>query len=251
MWCGISSRHPSSWRHCARWDTQCQDSALVLRLGTNVTVFFVPANHGAWHVGVAANAAQQPQLSQQTSSAMAADLWVSARWVTQRRNTWPNAWGNDLGCLLHLRRALSRAGSPHCCVKSSLFVWSPHESSPARCTCTSLSSCMHDEPARNHPPWAGFIGPPFHEACTTTYSDCLLAECFLEMNLSWAWWLWINDRDQPKPSTRRVAENGKRSRPNTQTKQAWREQDGPGAAANFASPRYIKKKRSARTRLTW
>ena len=66
---------------------QCQDTALVLRLGTNVTVFFVTANHGAWHVGGRGKRGTATAAIAANGSAMAADLWVSARWVTQRGNT--------------------------------------------------------------------------------------------------------------------------------------------------------------------
>ena len=66
---------------------QCQDTVLVLRPVTNITVFWSMPTMMLGMKGVAANAAQQPQPAQQTSSAMAADLWVSARWVTQRGNS--------------------------------------------------------------------------------------------------------------------------------------------------------------------
>ena len=130
---------------------QCQDTALVLHLVTNTTVFLVHANHDAWHVG----GSRQTRHSKRSDSSKRVQPWrptSGCRPGSRKEATpEPNALGKRSRLSLALQWSPFRRWQPALLRQEQPLLLAPDESSPARCTCTSLRSCMHGEPERNHP----------------------------------------------------------------------------------------------------
>ena len=163
---------------------QCQDTALVLRLGTNVTVLLVHANHGAWHVrgrgkrGTATAAIATNEFSHGGRPLGFGPVGHAKR---QHLNQTPGETISVVSCTseepfpeVAARTAASRADSSSCASRVISCTIHMH-----------FAHFLHARRVRTKQPPAGsVIGPPLHEACTTTCSDCLLAECSPGMNLS-------------------------------------------------------------------
>ena len=164
---------------------QCQDSALVLLLVTNITVFFVHANHDAWHVGgrgKRGTATAATATNEFSHGGRPLGFGPVGHAKTQQLNQTPGETISVVSCTsdqpfleVAARTAASRAAS------------SSGASRVISCTMhIPFAQALHARrvSTKRPPPAGRVIGPPFHEACTTTCSDCLLAECSPGMNLS-------------------------------------------------------------------